>query len=440
MRVSRTPFHPIVLIFSRGLMKVLIIGSGGREHAICDALVSVGKGGLELYCAEGNAGISSLAKSVPLKPDEIEGLVAFAKETGIDFTFVGGETALVAGIVDKFVSEGLRIVGPTWAAARLEGSKVFSKQFMVRHGIPTAGFKVASSVEEAKAILNVEFEGRGSVIKADGLAAGKGVVVCRNIDEAISAVDGLASIAGEEACNQILIEERLVGREVSLLLFSDGDSYRLMPPVRDHKRLDDGDQGPNTGGMGTVCSDDLMDSSTIKYIEESIIEPTLHGAAKEGFPFKGILFVGLMIAESGPMVLEYNVRFGDPETQSLMMRLDTPLLEIFTAIDSGTLGDLDVRWRSGVSATVVLAAAGYPYSPRRGDLISGLEDIPHERDLKIFHAGTALDSNGDFVTHGGRVLGVSTFGTDLDEALARAYEAVDRIHFDGMQFRKDIGR
>lgn len=421
-------------------MKILIIGTGGREHAICDALVSAGKGGIELYCADGNAGISSLAELVPFRADNIEGLVTFAKRTGIDLTFVGGETALVAGIVDRFVSEGLRIIGPTSEAARLEGSKVFSKQFMVRHGIPTAGFEVASSIEEAKALLNAKFQDRGSVIKADGLAAGKGVVVCRDIDEALSAVDGLSSIAGEEACNQILIEDRLVGREVSILLFSDGDSYRLMPPVRDHKRLGDGDQGPNTGGMGTVCSDDLMDAATMASIEESIIRPTLRGAREEGFPFKGVLFVGFMMTESGPMVLEYNVRFGDPETQSLMMRLDTPLLEIMTAIDAGTLGGLDVRWRAGASATVVLATEGYPYSPRKGDVIAGLEKIASNRDLKIFHAGTAFDANDNFVTSGGRVLGVSAFGVDLDDALVRAYDAVDRIHFDGMQFRKDIGR
>lgn len=421
-------------------MKVLILGAGGREHAICDALVSDGNGGVALFCAEGNAGISSIAELVPLKADDIEGMVAFAKRTGIDLTFVGGETALVAGIVDRFVSEGLRIIGPTSEAARLEGSKVFSKQFMFRHGIPTAGFEVASSVEEAKVLLNAKFQDRGSVIKADGLAAGKGVVVCRDIDEALSAVDSLSSIAGEQACNQILIEERLVGREVSLLLFSDGNGFRLMPPVRDHKRLLDGDRGPNTGGMGTVCSDDLLDAATMESIEESIIKPTLRGTREEGFPFKGVLFVGLMMTESGPMVLEYNVRFGDPETQSLMMRLETPLLEIMTAIDSGTLGALDVRWRTGSSATVVLAAEGYPYSPRKGDVITGLESIASERDLRIFHAGTSLDSNDNFVTSGGRVLGVSAFGVDVDEALARAYDAVDRIHFDGMQFRKDIGR
>lgn len=440
MRVSRTPSQQFVPILSKDPMKILIIGTGGREHAICDALVSAGKGGIELYCADGNAGISAIADLVPFKPDDIEGMVAFAKRTGIDLTFVGGETALVAGIVDRFVSEGLRIIGPTSEAARLEGSKVFSKQFMVRHGIPTAGFEVASSVEEAKVLISAKFKDRGSVIKADGLAAGKGVVVCRDSDEALLAVDGLASIAGEQACNQILIEERLVGHEVSLLLFSDGNSFRLMPPVRDHKRLRDGDQGPNTGGMGTVCSDELMDSETMASIEESIIKPTLRGAREEGFPFKGVLFVGLMMTESGPMVLEYNVRFGDPETQSLMMRLDTPLLEILMAIDTETLDALDVGWRAGASATVVLAAEGYPYSPRKGDVIAGLENIASDSDLKIFHAGTAFDSNDDIVTSGGRVLGISAFGLDLADALARAYDAVNRIRFDGMQFRKDIGR
>jgi phosphoribosylamine--glycine ligase len=278
------------------------------------------------------------------------------------------------------------------------------------------------------------------VIKADGLAGGKGVMVCGSLDEALQAVENLESIAGRQACNQILIEERLEGREVSLLLFSDGKDFRVMPPVRDHKRLSDGDAGPNTGGMGTVCSDDLIDDDMMQLLRESVVQPTLEGASADGFPFKGVLFIGLMITPNGPMVLEYNVRLGDPETQSLMIRLETPLIDILKAIEGGTLGALEVNWRRGVSATVVLATHGYPHSPRKGDLIEGLESVEQTRDLKVFHAGTGRDDRGGFVTTGGRVLGVSSFGSDLDEALGRVYEAARQIRFEGMQYRKDIGR
>lgn len=418
--------------------KVLVVGSGGREHAICDAL-AISDGSGQVFCADGNAGTAVTANNISIKPDDIDGLVDFAKSSEIDLTFVGGETALVSGIVDRFMDAGLKIVGPSSGAARLEGSKVFSKQFMLRHGIPTADFEVATSVAEAKDILHSKFSSKGSVIKADGLAAGKGVVVCSRLEDALVAVDELESIAGKSACDQILIEERLVGREVSLLLFSDGRDFKLMPPVRDHKRLLAGDEGPNTGGMGTVCSDSLIDDVTLGEITERIVRPSLSGARTEGFPFKGILFIGLMMTESGPKVLEYNVRFGDPETQSLMMRLETPLIEILKAIEAEALGALEVRWRKGASATVVLAAAGYPQAPRKGDLISGLEEIQQGPDLKIFHAGTAVDDSGAIVTSGGRVLGVASFGDDLESALSRAYAAVSQIHFDGMQFRNDIG-
>ena len=420
-------------------MKVFVIGSGGREHSICTALTRFHDHSISIFCAEGNAGISSIAQTVPIKADDIDGLIEYARENEIDLTFVGGETSLVAGVVDRFIEVGLRIVGPTAAAARLEGSKVFSKEFMRRNDIPTAGFEIANSVDEAKSILKENFSNRGSVIKADGLAAGKGVVVCGSLAEALEAVDSLESIAGQAACTQILIEERLTGEEVSLLLFSDGKSFRLMPTVRDHKRLLDGDQGPNTGGMGTVCSDDLIDARTLSLLEETVVKPTLEGAEHEGFPFKGVLFIGLMMTDKGPMVLEYNVRFGDPETQSLMMRLDTPLLDIFQAIDSETLGDLNVNWKRGASATVVLAAAGYPQAPQKGDVISGLASIVQSDDLRIFHAGTALRGDGSFITSGGRVLAVSALGSNLGDALERAYEAARRISFDGMQYRRDIG-
>jgi phosphoribosylamine---glycine ligase len=415
-------------------MKILIVGSGGREHALARTFKK-SPHVTEIFCANGNAGIAGIATCINIKPHEINESADFAEAANIDLTFVGGEVSLALGIVDEFEKRGLRIVGASKKAAQLEASKAFSKDFMFRHNIPTAKYKVANSTVEAKRFLN-EFD-ESVVIKADGLAAGKGVVVCENKFEAITAIDELESLVGAEAMSQIVLEERLIGREVSLLLFADGKNFALMPPVRDHKRIGEGDSGANTGGMGTVCDDLLLSAEDTETIINEIVEPTLKGCEIEGFPFSGILFIGLMLTENGVRVLEYNVRFGDPETQSIMLRLDTDLLEICNAMLSQTLDKLEIEWKKGSSACVILAAENYPQKPQLGDKISGLENIA---DAEIFHGGTAKDENGNFITAGGRVLGVTAIAENLGEALNLAYKSVGEISWNGMQFRRDIGK
>lgn len=420
-------------------MKVLVIGSGGREHAICHSF-SKSPRVKNIFCANGNAGIGMVAECLPVRPEEIAKLADLAMERSIDLTFVGGETSLALGIADAFEARGLKIIGASKAAARLEASKAFSKDLMMRHGIPTAAYFVADSMASARAILNAEFAERPVVIKADGLAAGKGVVVCPDLPTALAALEGLEEIAGSSATEKIVLEEFLEGKEVSLILFADGEDFVLMPPTRDHKRIGEGDTGPNTGGMGTVSDDSLLSGSEKRRITDEIIGPTLRGCIEEGFPFRGILFLGLMMTADGPKLLEYNVRFGDPETQSILLRLDTDLVDICEAMIGGKLGSLPVRWDPGCSATVVLAAAGYPRSPQKGDIIHGLDAASSGSGVTVFHAGTALDEAGNFVTAGGRVLGVSAVGETLDQALQRSYEAVSKISWEGMQFRRDIGK
>lgn len=415
-------------------MKILVIGSGGREHAIIWAFKQ-SQNKTEIFCANGNAGIAELTTCVPIKPDEIEKLADFAQNKQIDLTFVGGETSLALGIVDEFENRGLKIIGASKKAAQLEASKAFAKDFMAYHKIPTAKYLVANSPNEAKEFLT-EFD-ESVVVKADGLAAGKGVVVCENLTEAKNAIDGLEQIVGTAAVSQIVLEERLIGKEVSLLLFSDGKNFALMPPVRDHKRVGEGDTGANTGGMGTFSDDNLLSKEQIGKITDEIIKPTLEGCQKDGFPFRGILFLGLMMTDSGAKVLEYNVRFGDPETQSIMVRLETDLVEICQAILSQTLDKLEIKWKKGSSVCVVLASENYPAKPRIGDKILGLENV---QDAVIFHAGTACDEQRNFTTAGGRVLGVTANGENLDEALKKAYKAVNRINWTGMHYRRDIGK
>lgn len=428
-------------------MNILVIGSGGREHAICLAF-SRSTRVEKIYCANGNAGIAEIAECVAIKPEEIEKLAEFAAENAIDLTFVGGETALALGIVDEFERRGLKIIGPTKAAAELEASKAFSKDFMARHNVPTAVYRNANSADEARAILNDGAFGDESapvVVKADGLAAGKGVVVARNRQEALDAIGELASIAGATAAEKIVLEECLIGREVSLIMFADGEDFALMPPTRDHKRIGEGDTGPNTGGMGTFTDSSLLtDEQTIEIID-TVIRPTLRGCIDEGFPFRGILFLGLMMTSNGPKLLEYNVRFGDPETQSILVRLETDLVDICEAMLEGRLGAIEINWKPGSSATVVLAAEGYPYNPRKGDVISGLDDV---ESVTVFHAGTALSEPGaiaigqntTYQTAGGRVLGITATGAGLDEALSKCYSAAEKISWNGMQYRRDIGK
>ncbi len=364
-------------------MKLLVVGSGGREHAICWAFAKSAKV-TKIYCANGNAGINEIAECVSISPTETEKLADFAEAEKIDLTFVGGETSLALGIVDEFEKRNLKIIGVSQKAAQLEASKAFAKDFMARHRIPTAKYKVADSIEQAKQFLS-EFD-ETLVVKADGLAAGKGVVVCETKAEAINAINELETIVGEAAMSQIVLEERLIGKEVSLLMFADGKNFALMPPVRDHKRIGEGDNGANTGGMGTFSDDNLLSESQLEKIIAEIIKPTLEGCEKEGFPFRGILFLGLMMTESGAKVLEYNVRFGDPETQSILVRLETDLVEICEAMLSQTLDKVEIKWRKGSSACVVLASANYPNKPKVGDVIHGLEKV---KDAVVFHAGTS---------------------------------------------------
>ena len=424
-------------------MKILVVGSGGREHAICWALQQTSHDQVELFCAPGNGGIAQVAQCVAIKADDCENLASFVEKSAIDLTVVGPEAPLADGLVDVFEQRGLRIVGPTSAAARLESSKAFAKDFMRRHSIPTARYRVATSFSQAKDVLDSGEFGDASntvVVKADGLAAGKGVFVAANRHEAMVAVDDLSKgSAGPDAARRIVIEEALTGPEVSVLLFSDGQDYRLMPAARDHKRIGENDTGPNTGGMGTITDAAIIEPSVLESVTRDIVEPTLKGCRDEGFPFRGILFIGLMLTPDGPKVLEYNVRFGDPETQSILVRLKTDLAKIFDAMSAGRLGGLTIDWSPDASACVVLAARGYPGRPDTGTRIEGIEGAAAREHVVVFHAATAR-SESNFLTAGGRVLGVTATGPRLEVALERCYGAVGEIHWDGMQYRRDIGR
>lgn len=423
-------------------MKILVVGSGGREHALCFAFQKNRKV-TQLYCANGNAGIGKIATLVDIKPHEILKLADFAEQNKIDLTFVGGETSLALGIVDEFEKRGLKIVGVSRRAAELEASKSFAKDFMARNKIPTAAYKTAYSTVEAVEILEAgEFGGESApvVVKADGLAAGKGVVVAKDRAEAVAAINDLANIVGKEATEKIVLEECLFGREVSLILFADGKNFALMPPTRDHKRIGEGDTGANTGGMGTITDENLLSDEQTAAIIEEVIKPTLKGAESEGFPIKGIVFLGLMMTASGAKVLEYNMRFGDPETQSILVRLETDFVEICEAIIFQTLDKIEIKWKKGNSACIILASKGYPAKAQTDDVIAGIGEAEKLENVTIFHAGTNSDADGNFITSGGRVLGITATADSLDEALKQAYEAVSKISFEGMQYRRDIGK
>lgn len=433
-------------------MKVLVIGSGGREHALCSAF-SRSEKVEKLFCANGNAGIAAVAECVPVSPTDIEGLLSFALANAIDLTFVGGETSLALGVVDAFESNGLRIIGPDQKATQLESSKAFAKEFMARHSVPTAAFANADSPDAAiQELMSGRFGDAATpvVIKADGLAAGKGVVMAANRAEAITAIEDLASLVGSAAAEKIVIEECLFGKEVSLLMFADGDDFALMPPTRDHKRIGEGDTGPNTGGMGTITDASLISETDLQTVIDTIITPTLRGCIDEGIRFRGVLFLGLMMTANGPKLLEYNVRFGDPETQAILVRLESDIVDICDGMlaggDSASLAFRSIKWKQGSSACVVLAAANYPGKPRTGDVIIGIDRAECVTGVKVFHAGTAFASEThepvtrDIITAGGRVLGVTAVSDDLPSALQLAYDALAEISFDGMQFRRDIGR
>jgi phosphoribosylamine--glycine ligase len=426
-------------------MNILVIGSGGREHALLWALQKSVRGKVNLFCAPGNAGIARLAECADINPTDVSSLVRFAEEKGIDLTIVGSEAPLAAGVVDEFERRGLSIAGASRAAARLESSKAFAKDFMAHYHVPTARYKIANSISEAQRILESgEFGGADAsvVIKADGLAAGKGVIVARSRSEASSAVNVLMEgrLVAAEAAKRIVIEEALEGRESSLLLFSDGLDYALMPAARDHKRVGENDTGPNTGGMGAITDPSVLDEETLSRVVREVVEPTLEGARAEGFPFRGVLFIGLMLTTMGPRVLEYNVRFGDPETQAILVRLQSDLIDIFEAVAHGGLGKVPVRWSDESSACVVLASRGYPSRTETGARIEGLERAAHHEGVRIFHAGTSRDASGDWFTQGGRVLGVTAADRTLDSALLRCYTAIKDIHWDGMHYRHDIGK
>ena len=424
-------------------MKILLVGSGGREHALAWALRKNPSALVELFCAPGNAGIGQIAECVPVSATDIRAIANLAEQERIDLTFAGPEAPLAEGIVDEFEGRGLRIVGPGKQAARLESSKAFAKDFMSRHDIPTARYRVALSADEAKRFLDSGEFGDAQaavVIKADGLAAGKGVVVAASRPEAVRAIEDLTGgSVGSEAARRIVIEEALSGREASLLLFSDGREFRLMPAARDHKRVGENDTGPNTGGMGSITDASVLGDEIRDRIVHEIVEPTLQGASDEGFPFRGVLFIGLMLTNDGPRVLEYNVRFGDPETQAILVRLQTDLADIFKAIIEKRLAQLEVNWSNDSSACVVLAARGYPGKPEIGARIEGLDRASGRENISVFHAATSRGPNGEWLTAGGRVLGVTSTAETLDLALLRCYEAVTDIHWDGMHYRRDIG-
>jgi phosphoribosylamine--glycine ligase len=424
-------------------MKVLVIGSGGREHALCWSLRR-GDSASRIFCAPGNAGIADAAECVNIGATDVGTLADFAEREGVELTIPGGESPLAAGLADEFKRRGLAVAGPTREAARLESSKAFAKEFMLRHGVPTARYRVAASAAEAREILRGgEFGDENSpvVVKADGLAAGKGVVVARDRAEAESAViEMMEGGRVGDAAGVVVIEEALRGREASLLLWTDGRDYKLMPPARDHKRVGEGDTGPNTGGMGAVTASDVLDERTLTAAVREIVEPTLEGARANRLDFRGVLFVGLMLTDDGPRVLEYNVRFGDPETQAILVRLRSDLCSIFDSVACGGLGQVSVEWADDPSACVVLAVRGYPEKPETGARIEGLEAAEGVEGVRIFHAGTRRADDGSLLTAGGRVLGVTSTGQTLDEALARCYESASRIRWEGMHYRRDIGK
>lgn len=416
-------------------MNILVIGSGGREHAICWKLKQ-SPALKRLYCAPGNGGIGRIAECVNIAAEDIDGLLKFALEKKIDLTVVGPEVSLVKGIVDVFSTKGLKIFGPSKEAAQLEGSKIFSKEFMHRCNIPTAVYKIFDAPGPALEFLSkAQFP---LVVKADGIAAGKGVYVCSQLKEAQTAIDDMmvAKIFGQAGA-RVLIEECLTGQEASVLAICDGKHFLVLPTAQDHKRIFDEDIGPNTGGMGAFSPNPLIDVKLLDQIIARIIEPAVRGMYREGAPFKGVLYAGIMLTADGPKTLEFNARFGDPETQCILPRLKTDLVEILLAACDGRLNALTVKWDERPCVCVVVASGGYPGPYTNGYAISGL-DAPAGDDTVVFHAGTKNDG-GAIVTSGGRVLGVTSLGTTLEKARAQAYEMVEKISFEHMFFRRDIG-
>jgi len=415
-------------------MKVLVIGSGGREHALAwkitqSPLVK------KVFCAPGNAGTANVAENIDIPSDNVDALLQFATVTGIGLTVVGPEQPLVKGLVDSFEESGLRVFGPSQRAAEIEGSKVFCKDLMKKYGIPTARYESFDSLDQVKLFTK---EDEPVVVKASGLAAGKGVILCSNAEEARSAAQSIMQEkAFGNAGDQVVVEEFLTGQEVSLLVFTDGKTVLPLDSAQDHKAAFDGDKGPNTGGMGAYSPALVFTEKLKQQVIDEIMIPTVRAMAKEGRYYRGILYAGLMLTESGPKVLEFNARFGDPETQPIMMRIKNDIVPIFEACIDGTLAKQSLQWRQEPTVCVVMAAKGYPSSYEKGKEISGLNS-DENRQAVVFHAGTKLE-NGKVLTNGGRVLGVTALGSDINQAIKNAYSVVDKIKWDGVHYRKDIG-
>jgi phosphoribosylamine---glycine ligase len=416
-------------------MKILVLGSGGREHALVWKLKQSPRV-KQVYCAPGNGGIAQDANCVPVDIKSIDAIIALANQIQPDLTVVGPEVPLMLGVVDAFRLRGWPIFGPTQAAAQLESSKSFAKAFMQRHRIPTARYAQVSNAAELTSALN-HFSAP-LVVKADGLAAGKGVIIAKSKDEAVAAATEMLSgkMLGE-AGRHVVLEEFLEGEELSFLVMSDGERISPLVAAQDHKRIGDGDKGPNTGGMGAYSTPQIMDDQMRDWLIAHVARPVIDGMAEEGAPYTGILYCGLMMTAKGPMVLEFNCRFGDPETQPILMRLDSDLLEAFEACVEGRVSEGDFTWSKDSTACVVMASAGYPGDYASGKKIEGLEDASRVSGVQIFHAGTSL-KDGAYYTSGGRVLGVTARGTNLGAAVKAAYQAVDLIKFEGAQYRRDI--
>ena len=417
-------------------MKVLVIGSGGREHALVWKISQSPKVD-KIYCAPGNAGIAQQAECVAIKADDLEGLLAFAQQNQIDLTVVGPEVPLTMGIVDKFQEQGLKIFGPSGKAAEIEGSKTFAKDLMAKYNIPTAKYGAFTDAAEAKAFLDTV--GLPCVVKADGLAAGKGVLICETKAEAEEAIaDILVDNKFGSAGSRVVVEEFLTGQEVSMLAFTDGKTVVPMVSSQDHKRIWDGDKGLNTGGMGAYSPAPVYTADIHEIVVPQVLEATVKAMEAEGRSFSGILYAGLMLTADGPKVLEFNARFGDPETQAVLPRLKSDLVDIFLAIIDGRLNEMNIEWHEEAAVCVVIASGGYPETSEKGRVITGLAEAAATGAI-VFHAGTKED-NGNIVTNGGRVLGISALGKDIAEAIANAYKGVKEVKFENMQYRTDIGK
>ena len=419
-------------------MKILIVGSGGREHAIayaCSKSPKVDK----IYCAPGNAGISELAECVPISAMEFDRLADFAAEKEIDLTVIGMDDPLVGGIVDLFEARGLRVFGPRKNAAILEGSKAFSKDLMKKYNIPTAAYETFTSADDAKKYL--ETSEYPIVLKADGLALGKGVLICNTKEEALAGVDELMlDKKFGDAGNTIVIEEFMTGREVSVLSFVDGNTIKIMSSAQDHKRAKDGDEGLNTGGMGNFSPSPFYTEEVDDFCKKYIYQATVDAMKAEGREFKGVIFFGLMLTPKGPKVLEYNARFGDPEAQVVLPRLKNDIIDVFNACIDGTLDEIDLQFEDKACVCVILASDGYPLAYEKGKIITGLDNFKGKDGYYCFHAGTKFDDNGNIVTNGGRVLGITAKGDTLKEARANAYAATEWVDFENKYMRHDIGK